>query len=153
MLHPFITEFWNLVSNIPFIIIGVFGILSTCALPVCIHSHATLTHAFIIIISMGSFVFHATLLWHTQVMLDELPMLWSVVMELYLTRVGGVDHGSTRLKVIMIAIPAGLSWLYLVYPNPVLHQVAYAAMQAVLVTQVVRMFKRPPRETAEQVRI
>ncbi|KAG8987502.1 hypothetical protein FRB94_001812 [Tulasnella sp. JGI-2019a] len=102
---------------------------------------------------MGSFIFHATLLWHAQVILDELPMLWGAAMEIYLTRVGGADHGSTRLKMLMIAISTALSALYLSYPNPVLHQVAYATMQAVLITQVVRMFKRLPRETAEQVRI
>ncbi|KAG9008068.1 hypothetical protein FRB94_013725 [Tulasnella sp. JGI-2019a] len=151
--HPLVAEFWNTFSNIPFIALGIFGILSTRALPVRIRSRAALTHAFVAIIGMGSFVFHATLLWHAQVILDELPMLWSAAMGLYLTRVGGADHGSTGLKMLMIAVPTGLSWLYLSYPNPVLHQVAYGVMQAIIITQVVRMFKRLPRETAEQVRM
>lgn len=101
-------------SNIPFIALGIFGILQARALvgvPLRARLRAALTHSFLTVIGLGSFVFHTTLSWHAQVILDELPMLWSASMGLYLTTVGGAERGSTRLKLLMVAIPAGLSWL------------------------------------------
>lgn len=61
--------------------------------------------SFLCIIGAGSFIFHGTLLWHAQVMLDELPMIWSAAMFLYLVLVGGKDHGSALLKLTTTAIP------------------------------------------------
>ncbi|KAG9027333.1 hypothetical protein FRB95_007847 [Tulasnella sp. JGI-2019a] len=151
-----VAEFWNTASNIPFILLGIFGMLSTrrlIGIPLRARLRAALAHSFLTTIGVGSFIFHSTLLWHAQVILDELPMLWSASMALYLTTVGGAEKGSTRLKALMMAIPAGLSLLYLSYPNPVLHQVAYASMQGVTILHVTQLFKGLPKATAEQARV
>jgi len=146
----FIAEFWNTFSNIPFIALGIWGILSTRGLPN--RSRYVLAHSFISIIGVGSFIFHGTLLWHAQVLLDELPMIWSGAMFLYVSVVGGKDRGSLPLKLSISALPLAISWLYLKYPNPVLHQVAYAGIQVVSTTQIVRLFKSLPTATASQTR-
>ncbi|KAG8998272.1 hypothetical protein FRB94_006970 [Tulasnella sp. JGI-2019a] len=147
----FIAEFWNTTSNIPFIMLGIFGVLSTYGLPS--RTRYALAHSFIAIIGTGSFIFHGTLLWHAQVILDELPMLWSAAISLYLTSVGGAVDGSLKLKMLITAIPIGFSWLYLCFPHPLLHQVAFAGMQVVSVLQGVRLFESLPSATAEQRRM
>jgi len=101
---------------------------------------------------MGSFMFHCTLLWHAQVILDELPMLWSAAVYLYIALKGGADGGNMRLKLLTSAIPAAASWFYLRYPNPVFHQITYGSMQVLSAIQVVRLFKRLPKSTPEQAR-
>jgi len=134
----FVAEFWNTVSNVPFILLGIFGILSTRGLPN--RARFALAHVFIAIIGIGSSVFHGTLLWHAQVILDELPMLWSAAASMYLTLVGAADRGSLELKIGMVLLPTVLSWLYLRYPNPILHQAAYATMTAISIGRVVKLF-------------
>jgi len=146
----FVAEFWNTTSNILFIFLGIWGILSTRGLPN--RSRYMLAHSFIAIIGIGSFIFHGTLLWHAQVMLDELPMLWGGAVFLYLTLIGDADRGSTKLKLLVTAVPAAVSWLYLRYPNPVVHQVAYGCIQAVSISQLVGIFKNLPIRTVEQAR-
>ncbi|KAG8856069.1 hypothetical protein FRB96_006636 [Tulasnella sp. 330] len=147
----FVAEFWNTTSNIPFIMLGFFGLLSTYGLPN--RTRYALAHSFIAIIGTGSFLFHTTLSWHAQVILDELPMLWSAAMSLYLTSVGGAEKGSLKLKALLVVVPAGISWLYLQFPNPLLHQVAFAGMQVVSVLQGVQLFEGLPSSTSEQRRM
>jgi len=142
----FIAEFWNTTSNIPFIALGILGVLSTIGLPN--RSRYILAHAVIAVVGTGSFIFHGTLLWHAQVMLDELPMLWGASVFLYLQ---SVDE-ATGLKLLIASVPGVISWLYLKYPNPVLHQIAYAAIEICSTVQTVRLFKRLPSSTPEQIR-
>jgi len=145
----YIAEFWNTTSNIPFILLGIFGILSTRGLPN--RTRYALAHALIAIIGTGSFIFHGTLLWHAQVMMDELPMLWCSSMLLYLSGVGAEDRPSLVSKVLMAMVPTGVSWIYLQYPDPILHQVAFATMQIVFFFQVHRLFSKVPRGTPTQL--
>jgi len=145
-----VAEFWNTLSNIPFILLGVWGMLSTQGLPN--RARYMLAHSFLSIIGVGSFVFHGTLKWHAQVMLDELPMIWSAAVFMYLVLVGSKERGSTSLKLTVMAIPAAISWLYLRFPDPVIHQVAYASMQVVSMYHVRKLFQALPVATQEQRR-
>jgi len=145
-----IAEFWNTVSNIPFICLGIWGMVASSRLPN--KWRLILAQSFLTIIGCGSFLFHSTLSWHAQVLFDELPMIWSAAMFLYLAIVGGAANGTIRLKLIMIAIPAIVSWVYLKFPNPVVHQVAYACLELVSVNQVLALLRNLPTSTALQAR-
>lgn len=147
-----IAEFYNTLSNIPFILLGIWGVYTASKLNTPGRIRFMIAQSFISIIGVGSFIFHGTLLWHAQVMLDELPMIWSGAMFMYLTLVGGKDHGSIGLKAAVTTVPILVSWLYLRYPYPALHQVAYAAIQAITVPGVIRLMKELPTVTASQAR-
>ena len=88
---------------------GVFAILSTRGLPN--RNRYIVASSFLCIIGAGSFAFHATLFWNAQLMFDELPMVWSGAMFIYLASVGGDARGSKRLKATLIALPVAMSWL------------------------------------------
>ncbi|KAG9083143.1 hypothetical protein FRC07_014000, partial [Ceratobasidium sp. 392] len=85
----YIAEWYNTISNIPFIVLGLFGAYSALR---TIPGHKPLPHGLryaaanlgTMAIGLGSFVFHATLKWHAQVLLDELPMIFVVSLVLYL---------------------------------------------------------------------
>ncbi|KIO27981.1 hypothetical protein M407DRAFT_243175 [Tulasnella calospora MUT 4182] len=147
-----IAEFYNTLSNIPFILLGLWGMYTASKLNTPAKLRIMFAQSFISIIGVGSFIFHGTLLWHAQVMLDELPMIWSGAVFMYLTLVGGKEHGSAGLKAAVAIVPVGVTWLYLRYPYPVLHQVAYASIQAITIPGVMRLLKEIPTITASQAR-
>jgi len=128
---------------------GIFGVLSALKLPH--RARYILAHACVVLVGFGSFVFHTTLKWHAQVLLDELPMLWSVSVALYTTSVGARDKGSLALKLLIAAVPISVSALYLRYPNPILHQVAFAGIIFVSAFQWIQLFQSLPSVTASQV--
>lgn len=76
--HPYIVEYYNTLSNIPMIVLGIYGTYYYHKL------HHLYNTRFIIltIIGIGSFLFHATMSRLGQ-LLDELPMLWLNTLLLY----------------------------------------------------------------------
>jgi len=145
-----IAEFWNTTSNIPFIVLGVWGMLMTKGLPN--RSRYLLAHSFLVTIGVGSAVFHGTLKWHAQVLLDELPMIWSAAVFMYIAISGGDERPSWRLKLFCCILPFVISWAYLHYPNPVFHQVCFASMELVSVGRGIAMMKQVPEDTPERRR-
>eukprot|EP01095_Lingulamoeba_sp_RSL-Kostka_P011055 TRINITY_DN4117_c0_g1_i2.p1 TRINITY_DN4117_c0_g1~~TRINITY_DN4117_c0_g1_i2.p1 ORF type:complete len:158 (+),score=21.80 TRINITY_DN4117_c0_g1_i2:111-584(+) len=70
----YIAEFYNTISNIPFIVIGLFGFMVTKEF----EWRYRLAHLSISVIGLGSLMFHATLLYTCQLG-DEIPMLYSML--------------------------------------------------------------------------
>jgi dihydroceramidase len=97
----YVAEAYNSFSNVPFFFLGLHGFVHTMSLtsgptrqP---HPHRyryALCHLGISAIGIGSFIFHATLLWHAQVLLDELPMIWVASLILWTTLAAGPDDQS-----------------------------------------------------------
>jgi len=76
----YIAEFWNTISNLAFILVGVMGIVQAAR-----HRYEprfVMIGMGIMIVGCGSAAFHGTLLFHNQ-MADELPMMWSIMIWLY----------------------------------------------------------------------
>lgn len=78
----YIAETWNSLSNIPFILLALHGMITIlqeklpnqCVFVLLWHqpnlslrARYALTHGVIAFIGIGSFIFHATLMWHAQV--------------------------------------------------------------------------------------
>jgi len=76
----YIAEYYNTISNIPMIFLGLFGLYQgyICGLEV----QFLYSYCFIFIIGVGSTMFHATLLYHFQ-LLDELPMILGSLIFIY----------------------------------------------------------------------
>jgi len=104
----FVAEFWNTISNLPMIVLGLFGIYYTY---VIISRHPTskskliatsgtqenigrftVGFFFLFLVGVGSTLFHATLLYHYQLM-DELPMILGSLVFVYIS----LDLRSSRL--------------------------------------------------------
>ncbi|EJT97010.1 alkaline phytoceramidase [Dacryopinax primogenitus] len=125
---PYIAETWNTFSNIPYMLLGLHGVLLTQGLPH--RARFALLHAGVALIGVGSFIFHATLNWYAQVFLDELPMIYVSTLCLYVILMAGKDAWWKRLvapALVMLAL--AVTVIYFWYPNPVFHQLSYAFIQ------------------------
>jgi len=81
---------------------------------------------------------------HTlQVLLDELPMIYASCQALYCILAEGKPTGSKRDKAVCTAFPILITVAYLAYPNPLLHQTAFALLQVFIVYRIFFLLKRP----------
>lgn len=71
-ISKFIAEFWNTVSNVPFILTGLFMLIY--AIHIRIPLRYALVYFWVLILGVGSFLFHATLRYQAQ-LLDDVPMM------------------------------------------------------------------------------
>ncbi|KAF8601250.1 alkaline phytoceramidase [Ceratobasidium sp. AG-I] len=149
----YVAEWYNTISNIPFIALGLFGAYSCLRVypnqrPIPHGARYALAHLGITCIGIGSFIFHSTLKWHAQVLLDELPMIFVVSLVLYLVCADSERwQGSDRwkLKFGLAGVPTLVSALYLYYPNPVLHQVCFAIIDLTATYRTVLLFRTAPK--------
>ncbi|QRV92879.1 alkaline ceramidase [Ceratobasidium sp. AG-Ba] len=150
----YVAEWYNTISNIPFVALGIFGAYSALKSrpgqrPIPHAWRYAVANLGITGIGLGSFVFHATLKWHAQVLLDELPMIFVVSLMLYLICADEARWSATgdrwKLKLGLASVPLGVSALYLYYPNPVLHQVCFATIQLTSTYRTILLFKTAPK--------
>ncbi|KAH7316385.1 ceramidase-domain-containing protein [Rhizoctonia solani] len=159
----YVAEWYNTISNIPFILLGLFSAYS-CLAPHLQPNRKPLPDAKrhaagnigIMCIGFGSAIFHATLKWHAQVLLDELPMIFVTSLVLY--RVCADEErwrgeNAWKLKVGLAAVPLSVSAIYLYYPNPVLHQVCFGILLFACTHRTFYLFKTaPPTVPASDLR-
>ncbi|KIM28979.1 hypothetical protein M408DRAFT_329022 [Serendipita vermifera MAFF 305830] len=146
-----IAETWNSLSNIPFILLALHGMARTYREGVPNQTRYVLTHGMIAFIGIGSFLFHATLMWTAQVLLDELPMIYVSFQVLYCLLLEGrpsstatYNAGYARAKLFCVGIPTLITVIYLCYPNPIFHQVSYGAIQLYLTYKLQILRSRLP---------
>jgi hypothetical protein len=115
----YIAETWNALSNIPFILLALHGMITTLQERMPNKARYALAHAMIAFIGIGSFLFHSTLMWTAQVLLDELPMIYVSFQVLYClllegrpspsatysTRILGIHVGVTEAKLLCVGLP------------------------------------------------
>jgi len=128
----YIAEMANSLSNIFTIAIAVYGAknIQDQSLP-SRFAAGFLAGGFV---GVGSFAFHATLLYTAQ-LADELPMVFSVSTNMFIvfdTAPGFKMTTSSYLLLISIVIFNVLfSWSYWVYRNPVYHQFVFGSMMLI----------------------
>ncbi|KAJ1678724.1 hypothetical protein EV182_003472 [Spiromyces aspiralis] len=76
---PYIAEFFNSFSSFAMIILGEIAAQMNCTGYVGF----TVMSRIVTLVGIGSFMFHATLKYHMQ-MLDEVPMLWAILSAFYI---------------------------------------------------------------------
>jgi len=70
----YVAEFWNTISNVPMILQGVIGLWKIWQYKNLLGARYCLSYLFLLLVGIGSFLFHMTLLYSFQ-LLDELPMI------------------------------------------------------------------------------
>ncbi|OCF43907.1 dihydroceramidase [Kwoniella heveanensis CBS 569] len=123
---PYIAETINTLTNLPSILLGLYGFWSTLSngLP----TRYSICYLGLSLIGVGSFGFHMSLRWEWQLM-DELPMIYvvSYAAFLVLETSPGLDFKYGVLgPLIMIAWDVFVTVSYIYLPNPVYHQIAFA---------------------------
>ena len=78
----YVAEWWNTLSSLPLVLLGVYGVVRALALPRTPGRFA-LAFASMAVVGVGSTAFHGTLLQSAQA-LDELPMIYCVLTFLYI---------------------------------------------------------------------
>jgi len=76
---PYFAEFWNTVSSLFLALVGCFAIIQSQKF----EKRFIFLGFLLFVVGIGSALFHGTLLFHFQ-LADELPMLWSSTMWLYI---------------------------------------------------------------------
>ncbi|KAJ7754935.1 ceramidase [Mycena maculata] len=143
----YIAEMANTFSNLFTIGFAVYGgILSTKeSLP----ARFILGFMGIGLIGLGSFWFHATLLFQAQ-LADELPMIYvtSTALWLLFDNETGFTLRSTRTRLLTLAAVVFnmlFTWSYYIYRNPVYHQVVFGTLLFSIVGRIYYLLNRSPR--------
>ncbi|KAF8810306.1 alkaline phytoceramidase [Phlegmacium glaucopus] len=127
---PYIAEIANTFSNLFMVGLALCGALQ--ATKENLPTRFLLGYAGLALVGVGSFLFHATLLFEAQ-LADELPMIYVGSMSLFLLfdNEPGFGLHSTRSKLILVLIALFnvlFTWSYMVYRNPVYHQIVFASI-------------------------
>ena len=91
----FVAEFWNMLTSIPILLVGVSGVWLSKRQDLGPEQMAA--YSTVGLIGLGSLIFHATLMRTGQV-LDEVPMLWAALVLLYVMRHHVKDRVLRRSK-------------------------------------------------------
>jgi len=127
---PVVAEMANTFSNIITISIGLYGAIraNNQGLP---RRYST-GFSGVIFVGIGSFAFHATLLYEAQ-LADELPMILAAsycCFVMFDTR-PGFHLKSARGLYPLILFNILFTWSYAVYRNPLFHQVVFALLMLI----------------------
>ncbi|PPQ67926.1 hypothetical protein CVT25_000338 [Psilocybe cyanescens] len=127
---PYVAEMANTFSNLFTVGIALIGYMQASRerLP----PRYKAGYAGVALVGIGSFFFHATLLFEAQ-LADELPMIYVGSMSLFLlfdSKPGyGLGNARTQLLIALLALFDVLfTWSYMVNRNPVYHQVVFASL-------------------------
>lgn len=137
---PFIAEMANTFSNLVTIFLGLYG--GYVAWQQKLPTRYSLGFLSIAVVGIGSFAFHASLLYEAQ-LADELPMVLAASYSLFIlsdAREGfelDVGQGAIPLIVFNILFPIS----YAIYRNPVYHQAVFATLMFFTVLRTVYLMR------------
>ncbi|CAG7730103.1 unnamed protein product [Allacma fusca] len=136
---PFVAEFWNTISNLGMILPPLFGIYEVLRLG--LEKKFVLTHTFLIVVGLGSWAFHMTLLWPMQ-LADELPMVWGnsiLVYQLWEIRKTARRQINWAVIVVCFTYCFFFTALYLIFKNPLIHHTMYGLLVIVVLGMDLRL--------------
>ncbi|KAF9270656.1 alkaline phytoceramidase [Marasmius fiardii PR-910] len=108
----------------------------------------TLSSITFALVGFGSFAFHATLLYESQ-MSDEIPMIIFVSTSVWITydcRPGSKDVQTTPL-VLLGLFNVLFTWSYYLYRNPVYHQIVFGSLMVFVAYRMVYLTRWSPYST------
>lgn len=134
VVSHYIAEFWNTVSNFAIILPALVGLIQ--ALRDGVESRIVLTYAALVVVGCGSWAFHMTLLYATQ-MCDEIPMLWGVAIITYCLWEVRSPEGShnVRLAASQLLVSAALTGVCATTRDSRIFPLCFGAFVLVLVIQ------------------
>jgi len=117
----FIAEFYNSLTNICYILLAIYGMYNVRKHH--FESRFFIAYMSILIIGLGSFCFHTTLVWEMQ-LADELPMIYATCVFLYILFESSKHNQYGYVLPVLLFLDALLITVYYVHSkNPVFHQV------------------------------
>ncbi|KAJ3106862.1 Alkaline ceramidase 3 [Phlyctochytrium bullatum] len=130
----YVAEFFNTITNFWYHIFAILGWIMCFRVAAEVRSHLVFVGLFLV--GVGSFMFHASLLFETQ-MADELPMIYCTCIQVYSILMTFPSERSKRPLIIAgLLLYSGLvTSIYIQFRNPVFHEVSYALL--VLISIVV----------------
>ncbi|CAK4639330.1 unnamed protein product [Aphanomyces euteiches] len=125
----YIAEFWNAWSNIFFVLAGFYGLYRSIALGFEWRFH--LIYINIVVIGIGSAMFHGTLLFVSQ-QFDETPMIWSMLIWFYIlySPLWEKQSASVNSFIVLLLSTLGLGFagLHAIYRFTTGFQLLFAAL-------------------------
>ncbi|KAF9016283.1 alkaline phytoceramidase [Hymenopellis radicata] len=139
----YIAEMANSLSNLFTIALALYGLRHV--LKESLPTRYTTGYVGFAIVGIGSFAFHATLLFQYQ-LADELPMIYGTTTSLWCLydNAPGFNMKSRRTVTTMILIilfDALFTWSYILYRNPIYHQIVFGTIVVGCVTRVAYLVK------------
>lgn len=139
VVSQYIAEWSNTLTNSFFIMLALYVIYSA--------NYNNLEARFKVIgfgfglVGVGSSLFHMTLQYRYQ-LLDELPMVYVTCIpawSIFCDQLIFMNHSLSVWKEILVGICVFmganiLTWIYLVYKNPTIHQAGYAVINLIVIT-------------------
>ncbi|KAJ1532544.1 Alkaline ceramidase 3, partial [Cladochytrium tenue] len=123
----YLAEFWNAISNGWFILLALGGLATVHRLQ--LGWRAAVSFMWIAAVGLGSFAFHATLKFESQ-MMDELPMIYGTCFfTFFITQTFG-DRHKIATAIFLFLYGVAVTAVYLYNRNPVFHEVAYGLLVA-----------------------
>jgi len=136
---PIFAEFWNTLSNLGMIIPSVCGIFDV--LRNRLEKKFILTYLFLILVGIGSWAFHMTLLYPMQ-LLDELPMVWGNCIPIYQQweiRKPLKRPANWNVIVALFTYCFFFTAAYLIFKNPLIHHLMYGLLVLVILGMDLRL--------------
>ncbi|KAJ3109785.1 Alkaline ceramidase 3 [Phlyctochytrium planicorne] len=131
IVNYYICEFWNSLSNAIYLILSFIGMYNCWKIVAETRTH--MSFIILIIVGFGSFAFHASLLFETQ-MMDELPMIYCACVLVYnIIHTFPPERNKIITAVGLTAYAGVISIVYLYYPNPLIHQFSYGLLVSIMV--------------------
>jgi dihydroceramidase len=148
---PYVCEFFNTLSSLALVVAGAVGALLHRKV---LETRFLLAFAGLSIVGLGSIAFHATLRFELQ-MLDELPMLYAVILLVYVLledrpspRFGPwlplALFGHATLVTYLCAFTRGTLQFYL-------FQFSFGSLELFALHRCYRLYQRAKRETARRL--
>lgn len=140
VVTSYIAEAVNTITNAAFIALAVYALINIIKNK---HErHLIFVAIGFITVGVGSWMFHATLLYEYQ-LLDELPMIYATCIPYWIM----FSHGKPRNHSLKVAFQISsaavtLTAIYLHYRNPTIHQTAYGVLNGIIVLKGVHLAKQ-----------
>lgn len=134
----YMAEFWNTISNFFTIAVPILAYYLDWRAPQEVHYR--LQYLAMVIVGIGSWSFHGTLLYELQ-LLDELPMIYGSATMLYCAfqvKAKRYKH-SVSVLLFLIAYSTFTTYVYLVWKNPTFFFYCYGVLVFFIVVQTVRV--------------
>lgn len=127
----YVAEMWNTLSNAVMILQGLWGMYGV--LQNELEKKFMIAYSFILVVGMGSWAFHMTLLYEMQ-LFDELPMVWGTCFSVHI--LAGIKLHKTRSQIIpnprlgvcLALFSILFTLLYLYYPLPILQHSSFGVL-------------------------
>lgn len=133
----YIAEFWNTISNLAYILLGSYGIYKNKYA----EKRFKIAFSSLILVGIGSALFHGTLKWFTQ-LCDEISMFIGSITVLYIL----IEHRNIKPKYhylphILTLVTVIFSWLYIQFRLVILFQTVWISITIIIFIMFYKLVK------------